>query len=108
MNLPNFELFAIVLATLTGVSVLAIAAAIAAYFNHRAMSRLANRCITLSESAAFSGVNFLCFAKFLKRARSLYYRGQVNEANKVLDELEDLIYEKNKGDCLKGRPEDKE
>lgn len=106
MNLPNFELFAIVLATLTGVSVLAIAAAIAAYFNHRAMSRLANRCITLSESAAFSGVNFLCFAKYLKRARTLYYRGDLQAAHETLNELEDLIHEKNKGDCLQSRPKD--
>ncbi|QKE60794.1 hypothetical protein vBVhaSVHB1_107 [Vibrio phage vB_VhaS-VHB1] len=96
LDLPNFELFALVLATLTLVSILAIAAALTAYFNHRAMSRLANRCITLSESAAFSGVNFLCFARYLKRARSLYYRGDIEAAHKVLDDLDDLIHEHNK------------
>ncbi|UOX38373.1 hypothetical protein VpasPP24_33 [Vibrio phage Vpas_PP24] len=95
LDLPNFELFALVLTTLTLVSILAITAALMAYFNHRAMSRLANRCITLSESAAFSGVNFLCFARYLKRARSLYYRGDIDAANKVLDDLDDLINKHN-------------
>ncbi|WKC56023.1 hypothetical protein [Vibrio phage CAU_VPP01] len=92
----DFHLIAVTLTTLTVVAIVAIGACCALIRHYRQLSTLSNRCITLSERAAFSGLSFVCFARGLQQARSKYYRGDVKEAHLILDILEDQINELHK------------
>ncbi|WGH28409.1 hypothetical protein 13VO501A_gene0026 [Vibrio phage 13VO501A] len=100
----DFHLIAVTLTTLTVVAIVAIGACCALIHHYRQLSKLSNRCITLSERAAFSGLSFVCFARGLQQARSRYYRGEVKEAHLILDMLEDQINElyKNNGTTCHG------